>query len=103
MQQAVPMIEPAALRAMISSGMRFALVDVRQPDEFAAGHIEGAVLIPLDKLEANLARIPKNVKLVIYCRSGHRSAKAVSILAMHGYDRAVSLNGGFLAWTGQAR
>jgi phage shock protein E len=97
-QQAVPVIEPVALRAMMSSGMRFVLVDVRQPDEFAAGHIEGAMLMPLDTLEANLARLPKNVKLVIYCRSGHRSAKAVTILMAHGYDRAVSLNGGFTAW-----
>lgn len=100
-QQAVPLIEPVALKAMISTGVHFMLVDVRQPDEFAAGHIEGAILLPLDMLEANLGRIPKNVKLVVYCRSGHRSAKAVSILMAHGYDRAVSLNGGFLAW--QAR
>lgn len=98
-QQAVPLIEPVALKAMITSGMRFVLVDVRQPDEFAAGHIEGAVLMPLDTLEANLSRLPKNVKLVVYCRSGHRSAKAVSILMTHGYERAVSLNGGFLAWS----
>jgi rhodanese-related sulfurtransferase len=100
-QQAVPLIESGALRAMISSGVRFMLVDVRQPDEFAAGHIEGAMLLPLDTLEANLAKLPRNVKLVVYCRSGHRSAKAVTILMAHGYDRAVSLNGGFLAW--QAR
>jgi phage shock protein E len=102
-QQAVPLIEPVALRAMMASGVRFMLVDVRQPDEFAAGHIEGAVLMPLDTLEANLARLPKNVKLVVYCRSGHRSAKAVSIMMTHGYDRAVSLNGGFIAWSAQPR
>jgi phage shock protein E len=102
-QQAIPLIEPAALRAMMASGVRFMLVDVRQPDEFAAGHIEGAVLMPLDTLEASLARLPKNVKLVVYCRSGHRSAKAVSIMMAHGYDRAVSLNGGFIAWSAQPR
>lgn len=101
-QQAVPLIEPVALKAMMSSGTHFVLVDVRQPDEFAAGHIEGAMLIPLDTLEANLAKLPKNVKLVVYCRSGHRSGKAVTILMAHGYDRAVSLNGGYLAWTAQA-
>lgn len=82
----------------MGSGTPFVLIDVRQPDEFAAGHIEGAMLLPLNTLQANLARLPKNVKLVVYCRSGHRSATAVSFLMAHGYDRAVSLNGGFLAW-----
>ncbi len=102
-QAAVPLIEPAALRGMIQGGVKFVLVDVRQPEEFAAGHIDGATLIPLDTLEANLAKLPKDVKLVVYCRSGKRSAKAVSLLMSHGYDRAVSLNGGYLAWTASAK
>lgn len=99
-QQTVPLIEPVALKAMMTSQMRFALVDVRRPDEFAAGHIEGATLMPLDNLPATFAQLPRDVKLVVYCRSGHRSAQAVSFLRAHGYDRAVSLNGGYLAWTG---
>ena len=98
-QQTVPLIEPANLKAMMASGVRFALVDVRRPDEFAAGHIEGAMLMPLDNLPATYAQLPRDVKLVVYCRSGHRSAQAVSFLLAHGYSRAVSLNGGYLAWT----
>lgn len=102
-QESVPLIEPAQLKAMQASGMRLVLVDVRQPEEFAAGHIEGAQLMPLDTVEANYTKLPKDVKLIVYCRSGHRSAKAVHILLSHGYSRAVSLDGGYLAWTGQKK
>jgi rhodanese-related sulfurtransferase len=98
--QAVPLIEPATLKAMMASQVHFVLVDVRRPDEFAAGHIEGASLMPLDNLPALYAQLPRDVKLVVYCRSGHRSAQAVSFLLAHGYGRAVSLDGGYLAWTG---
>ncbi len=95
----VPLMEPAALKAMMATSTRYVLVDVRQPEEFAAGHINGAMLMPLGTLEANYQTLPKDVQLVVYCHSGKRSAKAVSILQSHGYARAVSLNGGYLAWT----
>jgi phage shock protein E len=98
-QIAVPVIEPVALKTMMNSSVRFVLVDVRQPDEFSAGHIDGAMLMPLDKLAATYSKLPKDVQLVVYCRAGHRSATAVNFLLAHGYGRAVSLNGGFLAWT----
>jgi phage shock protein E len=101
--QSVPLIEPAALKGLIAAHARFMLVDVRQPEEFAAGHIDGATLIPLGTLEANLSKLPKDVKLVVYCRSGHRSGQAVALLQSHGYSRAVSLNGGYMAWTAQAK
>jgi len=99
----VPLIEPAALKALMNSPVRFVLVDVRQPEEFAQGHIDGAMLMPLANLPATYATLPKNVKLIVYCRTGHRSAQAVSFLQTHGYDRAVSLNGGYLAWAAQVK
>ena len=99
MQQVVPVIEPVALKQMMMSPARFVLIDVRRPDEFTAGHIEGASLMPLDTLPASYAQLPRDVRLVVYCRSGHRSAQAVSFLREHGYGRAVSLDGGYLAWT----
>jgi len=98
-QASVPLIEPAMLKQLMVSPVRFVLVDVRNPDEFAAGHIEGATLMPLDNLPATYARLPHDVRLVVYCRSGHRSAQAVAFLRAHGYDRAFSLDGGYLAWT----
>jgi len=100
LQQAVPTIEVRDLQTLIKEKAFFFLLDVRQPEEFAQGHIEGAVLMPLGGLPDSYQRIPKGVKLVVYCRSGHRSAKAVSFLRDHGYDKAVSLSGGYTAWSG---
>ncbi len=101
-QITVPVIEPLALKTMMKSSARYMLVDVRTPGEFASGHIDGAMLLPLDTLAGSYSKLPKDVPLIVYCRSGHRSAKAVSFLLAHGYSRAVSLNGGFLAWTAQS-
>jgi phage shock protein E len=97
--QAVPLIEPAALDHLMKAQIRVYLLDVRRPDEFAQGHIQGAVLMPLDTLPAAYRQIPQGVKLVVYCRSGHRSAQAVQFLQAHGYSRAVSLHGGYMAWS----
>ena len=100
-QQSVPLIAPQALRNLMASQKIF-LLDVREPGEFAAGHIDGAVLLPLATLSAEYAKLPKDVPLVVYCRSGVRSAKAVAFLAAHGFARAVSLDGGYLAFAGAA-
>jgi phage shock protein E len=94
----VPLIEPATLQAYLEGGVRVALLDVRTPEEFRQGHINGAVLMPLDTLSNTYASLPKNGKLVVYCRTGHRSAQAVKFLIDHGYRNAISLNGGYTAW-----
>jgi len=99
-QMQVPLIAPQALKGLMAS-QRIALIDVREPSEFAAGHIDGAVLVPLGMLGAEYAKLPKDVPLVVYCRAGNRSAKAVAFLIAHGYSRAVSLAGGYLAFSGQ--
>jgi rhodanese-related sulfurtransferase len=98
-EQLAPVIAPVALKALLTSQAKIVLVDVREPDEYAAGHIDGARLMPLGTVETAYRDLPKDVKLVVYCRSGKRSAKAVSFLTAHGYTNAVSLDGGYLAWT----
>lgn len=98
-QQAVPTIEVRELQTLIKIKAFFFLLDVRQPEEFAQGHIQGAVLMPLGSLPDNYRQIPKGVTLVVYCRAGHRSAKAVSFLLAQGYAKAVSLSGGYNAWS----
>jgi rhodanese-related sulfurtransferase len=95
----VPLISAAELRALMKSKKPFFLVDVRDPAEFSAGHIPGAVLMPLDTLPQTYKRIPKGAKLVVNCRSGVRSAEAVRFLMDHGYKHVVSLDGGYLAWS----
>lgn len=73
------------------------LVDVRTPDEFASGHIEGAVNIPLDALSSRLNEIPRDQPVVVYCRSGSRSAQAARLLSGAGYTQVRDL-GGITAW-----
>lgn len=77
-------------------------VDVRQPDEYKEVHIPGAVLIPLGELEQRLTEIPRDREVVLVCRSGGRSARACGILGTHGYTRIRNLQGGMLAWRGDA-
>lgn len=96
--QQVPLIEPVQVRGLITAGAKITIVDVRRADEYAQGHIDGAILMPLDNLAATYSTLPKKGKLVVYCRSGHRSAQAVQFLLDHGYKNAVSMNGGYLAW-----
>ena len=97
--QQVPLIEPAQVRGLMELGGKITIVDVRRPDETAQGTIPGAILMPLDNLSATYSTLPKKGKLIVYCRSGHRSAQAVQFLLDHGYKNAVSMNGGYLAWT----
>lgn len=76
------------------------ILDVRKADEFAEGHITGAILIDQfqsDFLELAQAKLPKDKTIAIYCRSGRRSANAAEKLADIGY-KCVNLKGGILAW-----
>lgn len=64
-------------------------VDVRTPAEYAAGHVDGAILIPVDELEARLAELEpyRDQDIALYCRTGRRSAAALEILQAHGFTR----------------
>ncbi|WP_226344081.1 rhodanese-like domain-containing protein [Agilicoccus flavus] len=73
------------------------LLDVREPDEWARGHAPDAVLIPLGELPTRLNEVPQGSPLVVTCRSGGRSARAVAFLNANGID-AVNLSGGMLEW-----
>lgn len=74
------------------------LVDVRTPEEFAAGHLPGAVNIPIQQLANRLDELgPKDSQLVVYCRSGARSTRAEQILRKAGYDKVLNL-GPMSAW-----
>jgi|SRR6185503_2327057 len=77
------------------------LVDVRQPSEHAAASIDGAILIPLAELQANVKRLPKDQPIVVHCQTGGRSAIAVGMLKLQGFD-ARNLSGGIRAWRARA-
>ncbi|MGD9100806.1 MAG: rhodanese-like domain-containing protein, partial [Anaerolineae bacterium] len=75
------------------------LLDVRQPDEFEGGFIEGAVNVPLRELGQNLDQLPMDQPIAVVCGSGHRSTVAMTALQMLGYEDVTSLAGGMKAWT----
>ena len=77
------------------------ILDVRTADEYAEGHIKGAILIDQNKsdfVEQANAKLPKDKTIAIYCRSGRRSANSATLLAKEGY-KLVNLKGGIIAWT----
>ena len=76
------------------------VVDVCEPEEYAAGHVVGAKSIPLGELEAKLPGAVKNKALpvILVCASGIRSTRAVAIARKLGYEQAQSLGGGLKAW-----
>jgi rhodanese-related sulfurtransferase len=76
----------------------FHLLDVREQDEWDAGHIEGAQHIPLGQLGDRLGEVPKDRTVVSVCRSGGRSGRATEGLRAMGY-RAENLEGGVTAWS----
>lgn len=74
------------------------LIDVRQPQEYVAGHIPGALLFPLGQVELARPQIAENRTVVVYCRSGKRSLVAAGILCRLGLTEVSSLEGGILGW-----
>jgi rhodanese-related sulfurtransferase len=80
------------------SGVVF--LDVREPDEYKAGHIPGAVNIPRGLLESRIEeQVPdRNTDLVVYCRSGVRSALASATLVKMGYKGVLNMDGGWKTW-----
>ncbi|HEV8535485.1 MAG TPA: rhodanese-like domain-containing protein [Candidatus Limnocylindria bacterium] len=74
------------------------LLDVREQDEWDAGHIDGAQHIPLGQLAGKLGEVPTGRPLVTVCRSGSRSDRAAKALKQSGYD-AQNLEGGVTAWS----
>lgn len=91
-------IDPARAIRLLDAGQALA-VDVREPDEYAAGHIPGAILLPLGQVGARAATVlpDKNAHLLVYCRTGRRSDAAGRQLLAMGYTRVQNL-GGVLSW-----
>ncbi len=96
-------IEPRALDELRATGTAAASVqvlDVREPDEFngALGHIPGAQLLPLAEVAARCDELDRSRPVVVVCRSGARSARAVAILTKAGFSDVANLAGGMLRW-----
>jgi phage shock protein E len=86
--------------AFVEASTPHLLVDVRTPQEFNSGYIEGAVNIPLQELAQRADEIPTDQPVVLYCRSGNRSSNAARMLSNAGYEQVYDL-GGVIDWQRQ--
>ncbi len=88
---------PQALTAMNHGSL---LLDVREYDEWMAGHVDGAVHVPMQDLPTRLAELPTDRQIVCICRSGNRSGQVTAFLLRQGFD-AVNMTGGMRAWAAE--
>jgi rhodanese-related sulfurtransferase/rubrerythrin len=93
-------LAPGEFKAVLDKDKKgdFLLLDVRQPEEYEAGHIPGAMLIPLGELEARQEELGRDKKIITYCRSGRRSIAAAIALCGLGFKDVHNLAGGILNW-----
>ena len=97
-----PLISVTELNELMASDQPFGLIDIRSESEFEAGYLKGAELVTRSVLEFAIqvgALGPDKRKLVLYCRSGNRSALAIKTLLELGFTDVRHLDGGFIAWT----
>ena len=102
MSEQVRMVEVKTARLWIDAG-EAVVVDVREPHEFAAGHIAGAHLLPLSAFDPDLLPpVPEGKKLLLHCRSAQRCGVAADHLVQNGYSGDIyRLAGGMLAWVAE--
>jgi len=94
---AINQVEPAQVQEMLAQTPRPFLLDVRTPEEYKQGHVNGAELIPLNELAAQQKRIPKDREVICICASGSRSSAATRQLSSLGY-KASNMRGGMDRW-----
>jgi adenylyltransferase/sulfurtransferase len=85
------------LKALRDQGAEFVLLDVRGENEFEICNL-GGELVPLGELADRIGELDADAHVVVHCRSGARSAKAVELLRASGFDNAWNVQGGILAW-----
>lgn len=95
----IPQVTPREAQAKQAEGAQ--LVDVREPNEWSAGHIAGATLIPLGALGARVGELDRSREHVLVCRSGNRSQTAARILRESGFGQVENMAGGMLEWERQ--
>lgn len=91
-------ITPEQLKKRIDAGEDLFVLDVRNPNEFQICRIPGTTLLPLPELPNRFVEVPKDREVIVHCKSGMRSAKAIEFLKSQGYSKLANLTGGILAW-----
>lgn len=93
-------VSPAKAEAILAEKEAPQVIDVRTPEEYAEGHIKGAVLIDVngDDFEKKLSQLDKSKPYLVHCRSGGRSGRAMSAFKKLGFQQIYHLNKGMLGW-----
>ncbi|MCH7587826.1 MAG: molybdopterin-synthase adenylyltransferase MoeB [Chloroflexi bacterium] len=94
-------IEPLQVHEKMSRGEDLRLIDVREPHELQISKIEGAELIPLGSFASEMHKLDSAQEIVLFCKTGSRSARALELLAGAGFRRVKNLRGGINAWAEQ--
>lgn len=87
-----------AFKEILATG-EAVLIDVRTPEDYAAGHIEGAINVPINTLAQSLDKFPTDKPVLVYCASGHRAGMATSVLRSLGYSNVRAFGPGWKGWT----
>ncbi|OZS77908.1 rhodanese [Tetzosporium hominis] len=95
-------ITPQEVEQQLKEGKQLNLIDVREADEVASGHIDGITHIPLGVLEFRMNELDKNKEYIMVCRSGGRSGQATMFLDSQGYN-VTNMSGGMLEWEGETK
>ena len=93
-----PSISAAELQTRRESGSAPVIIDVRTPEEYASGHIPGALNIPFDQVAERITKIDAPHGVALYCMIGPRARKGESALLAAGYEKVFHLEGGLAAW-----
>lgn len=97
-QLAYKTISVSDASAMIQSSPNLLVVDVRTPQEYAQGHLKGAINIPLSDLPLRIGGLDPNKPILVYCQTGYRSAQASAVLVKAGFTQVYNMDGGMTAW-----
>jgi molybdopterin/thiamine biosynthesis adenylyltransferase/rhodanese-related sulfurtransferase len=97
----VPEITPLEVKEWMDGDRNFVLIDVREPHEFQICRIPGSMLMPLGDVPKRMNELNSADEIVVHCRSGMRSARAVELLMKAGFRKIYNLQGGVLAWSDQ--
>jgi rhodanese-related sulfurtransferase len=103
MEAAVENIEPGAAATLLKENANTVVLDIRTPEEFREGHIEGSININFkgDDFDAGIAKLDKSVPYVIHCASGGRSGQSLPKFESLGFKKIYHLDAGFLGWSAE--
>ncbi|MFC2145325.1 FAD-dependent oxidoreductase [Actinomycetota bacterium] len=97
-KEEISFVDVPEMRKKIKNGDDMTILDVRTNKEYDAGHIEDAILVPVDDIRKNISKFDPGKETIIYCRSGYRAYLALKVLKNNGFSDVKLLNGSYLSW-----